>query len=330
MMGKRRTIAGENTGIRSIIIILVLLVCLPADAGVFDAGFSSSGYAEDAGQSVLRLPVHAQCAGVEAATVAWRGDLAGLQYNPAILDATDSLTLLGTNSYMTFDRSHFGIDVASPIGELFVAGLSFSQTGVGKIEGRDDYGVETGNFDASFNTISAMVAGRLAIPVSIGLRGRYIFESIEKGHSNGFGFDAGATFQPIKQLCVGASIQNIASAVWWNTGRRDEVLLTGQLGVTGILVDNTLRMELDIIKTMQQPEEVACGAEYAFLQFFKARAGIREAAKTDTREIMKPEYSFGAGMHYDFLGFDYAIVIPASDLGAIHKISVICKIPANY
>ena len=198
---------------------------------------------------------------------------------------------------------------------------------MGKIPGYDDFGIPTETFDASFNSISAAVAGRLAIPMSLGVRARYIFESIENEHSNGVGIDIGTTYQPYKQLCIGASLQNIGSYIWWSTDRRDEVLMTGRLGISGILLDQTLRMELDLVKTLQQPEEVAFGAEYRFLDLFLARAGIREAVITGTRTFMEPEYSFGAGMRYTFLGFDYAIVIPPSELGVIHKVSIAGKFP---
>ena len=101
--------------------------------------------------------------------------------------------------------------------------------------------------------------------------------------------------------------------------------MAGRTGICGILLDQTLRLELDLIKTLRQPEEAAFGAEYRFLDLFLARAGIREAVITDTRTIMKPEYTFGAGMRYDFLGFDYALIIPPSELGIIYKISLVGK-----
>jgi hypothetical protein len=307
--------------------LLLFATCsLRLHADPWDDDFASGGYAQGGGE-YLKLPVQAQAAGLEGSTVAWRDGLAGLQYNPAILDAVDSISALGATSFMTFDRTHFGVDAASPIGDFLVAGLSFSQFGVGKMEGRDDFGIVTNSFSASFNALSATVAGRLSIPLSFGLRARYIFESIDNEHSNGTGFDAGATYQPIPQLCIGASVQNIGSYVWWSTGTRDEVLMTGRLGACGILLDNTLRIELDLVKTLRQPEEALLGAEYRFLDLFFARAGIKEAVITDTRTIMKPEYSFGAGMRYEFVGFDYAMVMPVSGLGAIHKISIAGKLP---
>ena len=34
-----------------------------------------------------------------------------------------------------------------------------------------------------------------------------------------------------------------------------------------------------------------------------------------------------SGMRYEFMGFDYALVIPPSELGLIHKVSIMGKIP---
>jgi hypothetical protein len=291
-----------------------------------DGRFSSSGYATGGGE-YLKLPIHARTAGLATATIAWRDNLTGLQYNPAILDAVDSITIIGTTSFMTLDRSHYGVDIASGIGEFLAAGLSFSQLGVGNIEGRDDYGDTSGNFSSGFNAISATVAGRLSVPISFGIRGRYIFENIEKEHSNGMGFDAGATWQPLQQLCIGASAQNVGSYIWWSTSARDKVLMTGRFGVCAMLFDNAVKFELDGIKTLTQPEEAAFGAEYTFAGILSARGGIRTAVNRYDHAIMRPEYSFGAGMRYEFMGFDYAVVVPPSELGLIHKVSIIGKLP---
>jgi hypothetical protein len=279
-----------------------------------DNRFASSNYAAGGGE-YLKLPVHARTAGLATATVAWRDHLAGIQYNPAILDAVDSITVIATNSFLTLDRSHYGFDI------------SFSQFGVGKIEGRDEFGGLTEEFSAGFNALSATFAGRLNIPLSLGLRGRYLFENIEHEHSNGMGFDAGATWQPLKQLCIGASAQNIGSYIWWSTSTRDKVLMTGRFGICAALFDNSLRLELDGIKTLSQPEEAAFGAEYTFAGILSARGGIRTSVDWYDHAIMKPEYSFGAGMRYEFMGFDYALVVPPSELGLIHKVSIIGKIP---
>jgi hypothetical protein len=314
---------GKNTVLA---LIAISAVPLSLSGDWLDNRFSSSGYATGGGE-YLKLPIHARTAGLATATVAWRDHLSGLQYNPAILDAVDSMTVIGTTSFMTLDRSHYGFDIASGIGEFLVAGLSFSQFGIGKIEGRDDFGGITESFDAGFNALSAIIAGRLVIPLSFGVRGRYLFESIENEHSNGMGFDAGATWQPLDQLCIGASAQNIGSYIWWSTNTRDKVLTTGRFGVCAILFDNTVRLEIDGIKTLTQPEEAAFGAEYTFAGILSARGGIRTSVNRNYHAIMRPEYSFGAGMRYEFMGFDYALVVPPSELGLIHKISIIGKVP---
>jgi hypothetical protein len=103
--------------------------------------------------------------------------------------------------------------------------------------------------------------------------------------------------------------------------------MTGRLGICALLLDDAVKLELDGIKTLTQPEEAALGAEYTFAKMLSARAGIRTAVNRYNRSIMKPEYSFGAGMRYDFMGFDYACIIPPSELGLIHKISIMGKIP---
>ena len=291
------------------------------------ADFASTGYSAGAAE-YLKRPVSAQSAALAGAVVAWREDLAGVQFNPAILDATPagSYVLHGTYSIMTLDRKHLGADAATTIGNYLAAGISFSSYGVGNIEGRDSLGTQTDTFDYSENSVALSAAGRIIGNIAVGGTFRYLYEKLSTGRANGIGFDLGTTYEPLPMLCVGMSVQNLQSKLWWNTGHNDPVLTCARLGVAGLFLDKSLITEIDVLKTVQQPVQISLGMQYTLFKIVSARGGI----STDT-DIMKyhsryPDYSFGLGVRYSAFGFDYACIIPDSDLGISHKVSLILSL----
>jgi hypothetical protein len=303
-----------------------LLICILAVAALSFgqyADFASSGYSAGAAE-YLKRPVSAQSAALAGAVVAWREDMAGLQFNPAILDATPagSYVLHGTYTLMTLDRKHLGADAATTIGNYLAAGLSFTNYGVGNIEGRDSLGFQTDTFDYSENNIALSAAGRIVGNIAVGGTFRYLYEKLYTGRANGIGFDLGATYEPLPILCVGMSIQNLLSRLWWNTGHDDPVLASARLGVAGLFLDKSLITEIDVLKTVQQPVQISLGVQYSLFKIFSARGGISTDMDYVHYHMRYPDYSFGLGIRYSIFGFDYACIIPDSDLGISHKISL--------
>lgn len=306
----------------------VALLCCAAQAGWLDKQFASKGYAEG-GAAWLAMPVHAHAAALSGAVTAWSENLAGLQYNPAVLDAADTstFTVNGTFTFMRLDRKNYGVDVTKDIGSYLVAGVSFSGFGMGGFEERDESGVPGSSFGYSTGAAAVAVAGRLEIPLSLGVRIRYLFEDLYDERANGFGVDLGGVYRPHEFVRVGLSVRNIASWLWWSTGRRDPVLAEGRVGVAGVLLDGALTAELDLEKTIRQPMAGAVAIEYTLLEMASVRGGLRSAVDFGDRKLLSPDYSVGVGMRYSFFGFDYALIVPSSELGLQHKLSVVGKIP---
>ena len=313
---------------KNLYIILLLLTFTAAQAGESD--FASLGYGEGAAE-YLKLPRHAHSAGLCGAVTAWQEELAGFQYNPAILDIVgipNGYPIVGTYSFMTLDRKHVGVDASFAVGDYIAAALSLMNYGVDQIEERDEYGNFVEYFDYRAVTLAATVAGRLHWPISWGVTLRYLSENMEYEAGNGFGFDLGATWRPIDELCIGVSGLNVASWLFWSTGHNDMVLPTARLGIAGILMDTTLSVELDVAKTIKQPIDVSLGFQYKLLKILSFRAGTSTSLDIEDRDFRDFDFSLGIGMRYSLLGFDYAVPISSSKLGITHKISVVVKIPS--
>ena len=295
-----------------------------------DSDFESSGYARGAAE-YLKLPRHAQSAALSGAVVAMQEEMAGFQYNPAILDVVGSKNgypVIGSYSFMNLDRKHIAVDATSAIGSYFAAGISLTNYSIGNIEGRDDYGNLTNDFDYRELAMALSIAGRLQFPVSWGVTIRYLSEQLEFESANGFGFDVGATWRPMQQLCVGVSGQNISSYLWWTTKHRDIVLPVARVGVAGMFIDTTLTVELDVSKTLEQPIDLALGIQYKLFDILYVRGGLASSIDIENKDYRDFDFSLGIGMRYSMVGFDYAVPITSSRLGVTHKISAVIKFPS--
>ncbi len=318
---------------RRIALRAALLLSLLATARVFGwDGFSSTGYSYGAA-AYLDRAAHAQSAALGKAVSAWCEGLAGVQYNPALLDAARGVQMVGSYEFLKDDRRLIAVEGAFPAGQYAVVGASFRTFGVDGIEQRDEYGYLDGSFDDRENAVQMSVAGRFAYNISGGARVRYLnqlykgLKGISDGQAHGMGFDIGAVWQPESHVCVGVSGLNVGSYLWWATGQRDIVLPQARLGVCGLFLGRTLIAELDAARTLRQPLEVSLGAQYTLFGIISARAGASTSVDIKNRHTRDPDISLGAGVRYSFFGCDYSLVIPTDNAQEMifHKLSLVLR-----
>jgi len=312
---------------------MALAVCLLTGSSLLAwDGFSSTGYSYGAA-AYLDRPAHAHSAALGNAVTAWSEGLAGLQYNPAILDAAESVHLVGSYAFLKDDRRFIAFQTAVPIGEYAVAGASFRTIGVEDIEQRDAFGYLEGHFDDRENAVDISVAGRFLWDISAGIRARYLnqfykgLKGVDEGSAHGMGFDVGATWQPDSHVCVGVSGMNVGSYMWWATGWRDIVLPQARLGVAGLFLDRTLITELDVSRTLRQPLDVSLGIQYTLFDIISVRSGAATSIDIKERHSRDPDISLGLGVRYSFFGCDYSLVIPTDNAQELvfHKLSLVLR-----
>jgi hypothetical protein len=293
------------------IIVLILTFSLSANEG-----FASLSYAGGAA-AYLAVPAHAQAAALSGATTAWRECLAGLQNNPAVLDAANGYSLFASFALASDARKQYALDAVIPTGSFLVAGISFVNTGLDNIERRDEAGILDPNntyFSDQENAFAVSAAGRIPMHISLGIRARYLNQVLDKSMAHGIGFDGGATWGPDSFLCVGASVLNALSRLWWPSGHTDDVLTQGRIGVACRLLNRKLIIELDGVKTVSQPLDIVGGVEYTFAKIVSLRLGALSSVDYYNNWMLRdPVISAGLGLRYAFFGFDYSITIPSSD-----------------
>jgi hypothetical protein len=261
---------------------------------------------------------------------AWYQDIAGGQFNPAILDAVESVQIEGSYVFLSDERRFITAQTVIPVGQYLVGGFLFRNITVGQIELRDNDGYLGGHFDARENALDFCVAGRIPWNISLGAKVRYLgqrFKGIDNGRAYGVGFDAGALWRPNNMISVGLSGLNIGSYLWWKTGRRDPVLSQARAGACATLLENSLLIELDIAKTVKQPLEIAGGVQYSFIEILFVRAGVNTSVNFENRHSRDPDLSGGIGVRYSFFGCDYGITVPTEYTSEMmsHAVSLLLR-----
>jgi hypothetical protein len=216
-------------------------------------------------------------------------------------------------------------DVAASAGEYIVIGGSFIEAGVKAIERRNEFGTLEGYFSDKEFSVALAVAGRLQWNIAWGVRTRYLRQDIDKQGANGMGVDCGITYQPDSTICLGASILNCASWLWWSTGHVDAILTQARFGVVKKLLDKSLTVSADIAKTHKQPIDIAGGIQYTLATILTLRGGVLTSIATNrSRNIVRsPEFSLGIGVYCALSRFDYSCTIPCEEIGITHRLSLV-------
>jgi len=278
----------------------------------------------DGAAEYLSIPLNAQCKALGGAGGALTSNLCGLQFNPSIVDATElqKLTLYGTYSLLSLDRTHFGATISGNLGNFLAAGVSMTGYGIGQIQGRNEAGEKTELFDYRENALGVSIAGRLHIPVSIGGRVQYLYESLENEQANGFTFDAGITYRPFPFFHIGLSFSNVLGRLYWTTGHVDTIQAEVRFSLAGTLLDSTLIIAADARKKIDQHTDFFGGIQYLLIDIIYLRLGLATSLDIQDMDSRVPDFATGIGLKLKDIGFDYALTIPSSDLGLTHTITI--------
>lgn len=294
------------------------LLLLAFQSAVSSNEFASAGYSAGAA-AYLNRPLHAKSAALGRAVTAWTNGLAGVQYNPAILDFADGICV--NSSYTLFpsqEQRHIGgISGVVPAGDFVVLAPSFRYLTVLGIENRGEDGALYGTFENREYAGELAAAGKTLFDISAGIRIRYLGQAYTlggNGKATGTGFDVGTVWQSSGPVRVGFSGLNILSYLKWDTQHRDEVLPQARFGVTGAFLDESMIIGMDVAKTSQQPADLALGLEYTLWKTLGLRFGTGTSIDPGEKSIRNPDISLGLGIKHSFIECDYAVILPTENV----------------
>jgi hypothetical protein len=276
---------------------------------LFGQGISSSS-------SHLLIPLDARSAALGQAIVSHEGHGTAITVNPA-----SSASLLHTEITLSHNAWIQGVSTQSlsaltPI-SIGVFSFSISAASVRDIQLRTKPGPPTDLFASRALNFSATLARELTSRVFVGTSIRYLYEKILVDEATGYAIDIGGIYRtPVEGLAAGVSFAHIGSMSAFRQ-ERGELPIRLQLGAsyrvkidewyTLLSIDFEQRRRVSFLRAI-------ISAELIYSDFLSVRLGYRS---NDGRHL-----SFGAGILFEFLNFDYAYVPFSYTLGDAHIVTL--------
>lgn len=288
--------------------LLGIIICLALELPVITFADGDAGYAG----TFLKMGVDARTLSMGNTGTSISRDATATYWNPAGLGYVSKMTISAMHSFMTLDRRCDFFSIGQNIGTLGTFGIGWLGFGVGKIDGRDKFGVPTNDLTDSENAFLLSYGRKFGPFVSLGGNFKFLYQSLASYHATGLGLDVGLMAKFADFISLGLVVQNIGSSLKWNTesGHKDDIPLNIKVGAGIEPPFIPLVIAADIEKSIKQGVKFYMGVEYTLVKILSLRAGYGDS-----------EFGFGAGFKVFILNLDYGISL-GNELGTMHRISL--------
>jgi len=258
-------------------------------------------------------------------------------YNPALSVFQKSNSVQASYSVLSLDRSlnflnftrHFEFSKTDSNRKFTpTAGLSIGiiNSGVAKIDGRDNQGLKTGDLTTSENQFFLSFANKFSRKLVIGLSAKfYYYKLYEEITASGLGFDIGVIYIVNDQLHFSFMLSDLNSKYKWDTSpiyetdgnsSENKFPLLKKLGASYKFNDPNLILAVELENSNAGTNYIRAGAEYNIYEQLFLRAGIDKWNLSNSEFPARPSlgFSYFKAVSDYTLGVDYAFVIePYSD-----------------
>ncbi len=203
------------------------------------------------------------------------------------------------------------------------AGLSAGiiNSGVSKIDGRDNQGLQTGDLSTSENQFFLSFAKRFSENLSVGIGAKfYYYKLYEDVTASGVGVDLGVLYKINDQFTAAITISDLNSSYKWDTSNlygvdgqitTDKFPMLRRFGVSYYNKDLGLLASLGFENSNAGTNIIRAGAEYNIYEGLYLRAGIDQFNLSNPDFLPKPAAGFSYARSFDgiIVGVDYAFMI---------------------
>lgn len=254
-------------------------------------------------------------------------------YNPAVTVFQNGNVFQTSYSFLSLDRSlnflsftrkfdfYSSRDTAKVDRKpVSTAGISVGiiNSGVSKIDGRDNNGLKTEELSTSENQFFLSVANRFSEKLSIGVSAKFYYYSLyEEISATGVSIDLGGLFKFNEQWQVGVVITDINGKYTWDSSPvyeregvivREQFPLLKKIGVSYTRSDLGLLAAVEFENSDAGTNIIRAGAEYNIYEGLFLRAGIDQFNLSNSDFPAKPSAGFSYVKKIDnfIFGVDYA------------------------
>lgn len=324
-------IPGTVLGATAVALGLVLAAAPAARAAKINADAGTSG------ASFLKLGAGARAGAMADANTALADDVYALYYNPAGLSQLPGPQIAGAHTALFGGMSYEVFQFAYPFAHMKEEGFSRHVLGFGvyylavdDLERRvSDTTDGLGKFGASDASYAASYAFALDRRLSLGTSVKLISQDLDTYHASAFGADAGALYrlnpEGDRPMAVAATVRNLGSRPGFAKGDKDPLPLAFTGAVSGHVIKDRLKLDVEMTKYRDQDAFVAFGGEFVqpFQEHMSAavRAGFT-SARRDGEGLNG--LTLGAGVGFQKASFDFAW-LPFGTLGNSFRYSLLVK-----
>ena len=310
---------------------------------ILTPGLAHAGAVGESGALFLRIGMGAKASGMGEAFTAVAEDATAIYWNPAAMAANlgTQLTLMHNEYFQSVRLEQAAVTHESSWGTF---GLSFTGLYLDDMDRYDDVATSQplGTFSA-FDVSFAFAYARYIIPnLAIGASFKTVHENIDDVTANGWAFDAGLYhISRVKGLKLAATLKNFGPPIKFEdnvfTGdefalpraatlgasyEREIEALNGDVLATLDLIfpnDGDTAVDIDTGESSGSTFRQHIGLEFGYRKAVFVRGGFKGGYDSQGP-------TFGLGVVYRKLSFDYAMQVVDNDLGDSHRFGLTFKL----
>jgi len=271
----------------------MLLAVLVLPSGIF--AIQGDYGAED----VFMAGAGSRAEGMAGAFTALSDDLSAIHYNPAGLTAIrrQETALL---YYPMYESASFGsVSYGHALLGIGTIGAAFSVFASGGIEGYDESGNRTDDFESAQYKAALSYGRRLTENLSAGINADIYYSNMARFNYAGFGADIGLIYEPLSFLRAGLMARNIIQPAFSMQSVTETLARVYTLGILARHKsgDFDYKASYDLSIGEREGLRNRFGMEVKWAGLTAVRAGYYDN-----------EFTFGAGLYIYDIRFDYAFV----------------------
>ena len=329
---------------------IFIVACLFITSATYAQNGTTIGSNEHSGRAqvfqVLSVPPSARAAALGNTFVAMKDDPTTIFSNPACLSTQIKRDSTAPGSLIAFGFTKLALDLnqgyvaySQPAPEILGSeswiGIGVIYNDWGSFPGADNVGQPTKNFSAGDAAISLAFSSVIPEqPIHYGVAVKYISSSLVSGSysASGIAADLGVFYEskPIL-LTIGLSALNIGTQLSNYADIKENLPFNLQLGVSKKLERLTLTLHLAFRNLSRDREgrnffyalnDFSIGGEFTVSKVIRLRFGYENQKR---RDLKIPEglglggFSFGLGLNFQKLHFDYALSAMGPVLPDVHR-----------
>jgi len=296
---------------RSVFLVMMLILGM---GWQFARGDNYYGMAND----YLQYGAGARSLAMGGAYVALADDASAPYWNPAALMQIEEHQFLSMYAPFFEQTSYNFLSYVHPLRNLGSIGISDVLLHSGGYEEVDMFLGPIGTNKSIFkNAIIISYANRIHRRISLGASLKLIHERVMKYSGNSQGIDLGILYEPLDELDIGITLQNVIQPKVTLRDEPDVYKTNFKGGVAMNAFSRRLTLTADINKLSDERAYFCAGMEVC--PWEKATSSLR---RVDVRLGFNNLQSFtcGIGLKIKFLSVDYAF--NSHDLGNLHKFAI--------